>query len=126
MLTPKSGIGCQTPLGILAPCRNATDGAFCVTRREAWATGFDCGAGILLCGRHPTGPVAHASIWLAAQLRPAQKSGMIARLQEHRPSGVEDLNALIDAPLNRALVRQVQEIERGQREISPANLAELS
>jgi 2-dehydropantoate 2-reductase len=71
-------------------------------------------------------PVAHASIWLAAQLRPAQKSGMIARLQEHRPSGVEDLNALIDRPLNRALVRQVQEIERGQRQISPANLAELS
>jgi 2-dehydropantoate 2-reductase len=71
-------------------------------------------------------PVAHASIWLAAQLRPAQKSGMIARLQEHRPSGVEDLNALIDAPLNRALVRMVREIERGERGISPANLAELS
>jgi 2-dehydropantoate 2-reductase len=70
--------------------------------------------------------VAHASIWLAAQLRPAQKSGMIARLQEHRPSGVEDLNALIDRPLNRALVREVQEIERGQRQISPGNLAELS
>jgi hypothetical protein len=51
---------------------------------------------------------------------------MIARLQQDRPSGVEDLNALIDAPLNRALVRQVREIERGQRQISPANLEELS
>ncbi|HYY51730.1 MAG TPA: 2-dehydropantoate 2-reductase N-terminal domain-containing protein [Myxococcales bacterium] len=71
-------------------------------------------------------PVAHASIWLAAQLRPSQKSGMIARLQQGRPSGVEDLNALIDAPLNRALVRQVQEIEKGQRRISPQNLEELS
>ena len=71
-------------------------------------------------------PVAHASIWLAAQLRPSQKSGMIARLQQGRPSGVEDLNALIDGPLNRALVRQVQEIEKGQRPISPQNLAELS
>src|SRR5439155_1592995 len=71
-------------------------------------------------------PVAHASIWLAAQLRPSQKSGMIARLQQGRPSGVEDLNALIDGPLNRALVRQVQEIETGQRPISPQNLAELS
>src|SRR5205814_1510915 len=29
-------------------------------------------------------PVAHASIWLAAQLRPSQKSGMIARLQQGR------------------------------------------
>jgi len=71
-------------------------------------------------------PVAHASIWLAAQLRPSQKSGMIARLQQGRPSGVEDLNALIDGPLNRALVRQVQEIEKGQRRISPQNLEELS
>lgn len=71
-------------------------------------------------------PVAHASIWLAAQLRPSQKSGMIARLQQGRPSGVEDLNALIDGSLNRALVRQVQEIEKGQRRISPQNLAELS
>ena len=71
-------------------------------------------------------PVAHASIWLAAQLRPSQKSGMIARLKQGRPSGVEDLNALIDGSLNRALVRQVQEIEKGQRRISPQNLAELS
>jgi 2-dehydropantoate 2-reductase len=70
--------------------------------------------------------VAHATIWIAAQLRPAQKSGMIARLQQHRPSGIEDLNALIEGPLNRALVRMVQEIEHGQRPISPANLAELS
>ena len=27
--------------------RVATDDAFCVTRREAWVTGFDCGAGVL-------------------------------------------------------------------------------
>jgi len=51
---------------------------------------------------------------------------MIARLREGRSAGVEDLNALIDAPLNRALVRQVQEIERGERSISPENLAELA
>jgi hypothetical protein len=47
-------------------------------------------------------------------------------LREGRSAGVEDLNALIDAPLNRALVRQVQEIERGERPISPENLAELT
>jgi 2-dehydropantoate 2-reductase len=69
---------------------------------------------------------AHAAIWLAARRRPAQRSGMIARLRQGRPAGVEDLNALIDAPLNRALVQQVHEIERGQRVISPRNLAELS
>ena len=27
---------------------DATDGAICVTRREAWVTGFDCGAGAVL------------------------------------------------------------------------------
>jgi len=71
-------------------------------------------------------PLAHAAIWMAARLRPTQRSGMIARLREGRPAGVEGLNALIDAPLNRALVRQVQEIERGERSISPENLAELT
>ena len=50
---------------------------------------------------------------------------MIARLQQGRPAGIEDLNALIDAPLNNALVRQVREIERGERRISPQNLGEL-
>ncbi len=71
-------------------------------------------------------PLAHIAIWFAARMRPTQKSGMIARLQQGRPAGVEDLNALIDAPLNRKLVQQVHEIERGTRQISPTNLAELS
>src|SRR3954470_615598 len=71
------------------------------------------------------GFVAHAIIWLAARRRPAQKSGMIARLRQGRAAGVEDLNELIDAPLNRALARQVHEIERGARPISPGNFAEL-
>ena len=35
----------------------ATDGASCVTRREAWATGFDCGAGRFVY-RHYISPVA--------------------------------------------------------------------
>lgn len=70
--------------------------------------------------------LAHIAIWFAARMRPTQKSGMIARLQQGRPAGVEDLNALIDAPLNRKLVQQVHEIERGTRQISPTNLAELS
>lgn len=71
-------------------------------------------------------PLAHLAIWVAARMRPAQKSGMIARLQQGRKAGVEDLNALIDAPLNRRLVDQVHEIERGLRRITPQNLAELS
>ena len=70
--------------------------------------------------------LAHITIWMAARMRPTQKSGMIARLQQGRPAGVEDLNALIDAPLNRKLVQQVHEIESGTRQISPKNLAELS
>ena len=36
-------------------CPDATDGAIRATRREAWVTGFDCGAGTVLHGRHPTG-----------------------------------------------------------------------
>ncbi|MGZ6125822.1 MAG: ketopantoate reductase family protein [Myxococcales bacterium] len=71
-------------------------------------------------------PLAHVAIWLAARMRPTQKSGMIALLQQGRSAGVEDLNALIDAPLNRKLVQQVHEIERGLRRISPLNFAELS
>ena len=71
-------------------------------------------------------PLGHAIIWLAARLRPKQRTGLIARLKEGRPAGVEDLNGLIDEPLNRALTQQIHEIERGQRDISPRNLAELS
>lgn len=71
-------------------------------------------------------PVAHAFVWLAARRRPKQKSGLIALLREGRPAGVEDLNGLIDAPLNRALTQMVREIERGQRPISPKNLDEVS
>ncbi len=70
-------------------------------------------------------PIAHAMIWIAARRRPAQKSGMIALLEAGRPAGVEDLNALIDAPLNRRLVQLVHEIEHGARRISPRNLDEL-
>jgi hypothetical protein len=39
------------------PSPNATDGAICATRREAWATGFDCGAGAVLLGAYRTGSV---------------------------------------------------------------------
>ncbi|HZR11115.1 MAG TPA: 2-dehydropantoate 2-reductase N-terminal domain-containing protein [Myxococcales bacterium] len=70
--------------------------------------------------------LAHLAIWFAARMRPTQKSGMIARLRQGRPAGVEDLNALIDAPLNRKLVQLVHEIERGTRKIAPENIAELS
>ncbi len=69
--------------------------------------------------------LAHAVIWMAARGRPKQKTGMIALLRERRPVGIDDLNALIDAPLNRALTLQVREIEAGKRDISPRNLVEL-
>jgi 2-dehydropantoate 2-reductase len=71
-------------------------------------------------------PLQHAAIWLAARRRPGQRTGMIERLRSGRPAGVEDLNALVDAPLNRRLVEMVHEIERGQRRISPDNLAQLA
>ena len=70
--------------------------------------------------------IGHAAIWLAARKRPRQRTGMIARLREGRPAGVEDLNALIDAPLNRMLVSMVREIEQHRRAIDPANLSELA
>jgi 2-dehydropantoate 2-reductase len=70
--------------------------------------------------------LAHTAIWIAAQRRPRQKTGMIALLESGRPAGVEDLNALIDAPLNRRLVRMVREIEQRSRTISPRNLDELA
>lgn len=70
--------------------------------------------------------IGHAAIWLAARSRPQQRTGMIARLQQGKSAGVEDLNALIDAPLNRKLVAMVREIESKQRPITPQNLAELS
>ena len=70
--------------------------------------------------------IGHAAIWLAARRRPRQKTGMIARLQQGKPAGVEDLNALIDGPLNRKLVQMVHKIEQGQRQIAPGNLSELA
>ncbi|MGZ6143272.1 MAG: ketopantoate reductase family protein [Myxococcales bacterium] len=70
--------------------------------------------------------IGHAAIWLAARKRPRQKTGMIARLEEGKTAGVEDLNALIDGPVNRKLVEMVREIEQGKRRISPQNLAELA
>ena len=70
-------------------------------------------------------PLAHAAIWLACRRRPRQRTGMIALLKAGRPAGVEDLNALIDRPLNRKLVALVREIEAGQRSITPENLRGL-
>jgi 2-dehydropantoate 2-reductase len=68
----------------------------------------------------------HAAVWLAVRGRTRQRTGMIALLQEGRAAGVEDLNALIDRPLNRRVVAMVREIEKGRRTIDPRNLAELS
>ena len=69
--------------------------------------------------------IGHAAIWMAARKRPSQRTGMIARLQDGKPAGVEDLNALVFAPLNQKLVAMVHEIENGTRQISPRNLPEL-
>jgi 2-dehydropantoate 2-reductase len=71
-------------------------------------------------------PLQHAVIWLAVRGRTRQRTGMIALLEQGRPAGVEDLNALIDRPLNQRLVAMVREIEKGARKIAPANLRELS
>jgi len=42
------------------------------------------------------------------------------RLKEGRPTGVEDLNGLIDEPLNRGVTSTSHGIERGQRDILAA------
>lgn len=70
--------------------------------------------------------VGHAAIWLAARKRPLQRTGMIALLQSGRPSGVEELNGLVDGPLNRRLVQMVREIEQGRRRIGRQNLLEVT
>lgn len=70
--------------------------------------------------------IGHVAIWLATRKRKAQKTGMIGLLQAGKSAGVEDLNALVDGPVNRKLVEMVHEIEQRKREITPANLAELS
>jgi len=70
--------------------------------------------------------IGHFAIWLATRKRRRQRTGMIALLEQGKPAGVEDLNALIDAPVNRHLVEMVHEIEQRKRPITPANLAELA
>ena len=70
--------------------------------------------------------LSNAAIWVAAQRRPRQRTGMIALLKAGRPAGVEDLNALVDRPLNRRLVEMVHQVETGARPITPQNLAELA
>src|SRR5207244_10491942 len=67
----------------------------------------------------------HAAVWFAVRGRTRQRTGMIGLLQQGRPAGVEDLNALIDRPLNRRLVEMVRDIEKDQRRIDPRNLNEL-
>jgi 2-dehydropantoate 2-reductase len=74
--------------------------------------------------RAPRG-VGEAVIELSALRRPQQKSGMIGRLREGRTAGVEDLNELVDAPLNQRIVQMVREIESGARRMTPLNFAEL-
>jgi 2-dehydropantoate 2-reductase len=71
-------------------------------------------------------PLQHAAIWLAVRGRTRQRTGMIELLRQGRPAGVEDLNALIDRPLNRRLVAMVREIETGGRKIDAENLMVLS
>jgi len=51
---------------------------------------------------------------------------MMRALARRRSPAWRSLNALIDRPLNRALVRQVQEMSSGASAISPENLAELT
>lgn len=119
-------------LGELASRRNLRKIALRVVREvveaaEARGVRLEAVAGVrpdLLVRAFPL--VGHAAIWLAARKRPAQRTGMIARLEQGKPAGVEDLNALIDAPLNRKLVAMVREIESGSRRIAPENLSELA
>ena len=78
-----------------------------------------------LLSRAP-GPVGEAAIWVAARRRPRQRSGMITRLEQGRPAGVEDLNALVPRPFNQRLVDLVHELERGVEKPGPHLLARLA
>ena len=68
----------------------------------------------------------HALVWLAVRGRTRQRTGLIGLLRAGRPAGIEDLNALVDRPLNRRVVAMVREIEQGRRAIAPGNFSELS
>src|SRR2546426_9487255 len=51
-------------------------------------------------------PLAHAAVWLAARPPAGQKAGEVARPRPRRPAGIEDPDALIDAPPDNTPVRQ--------------------
>jgi hypothetical protein len=57
-LALRPGFSSQSPV--------ATDGVFCVTRREAWVTGFDCGVGCCARRALPHRPGGLVPIWLNA------------------------------------------------------------
>jgi 2-dehydropantoate 2-reductase len=81
------------------------------------------------------GPLPHALIWLAARVRPRQRSGMLRRLEAGLPAGqVDDVNGAVvraarevglDAPLNARLVELVHAIERREERIGTRQLERL-
>jgi 2-dehydropantoate 2-reductase len=82
------------------------------------------------------GPLPHLLIWLAARLRPRQRSGMLRRLLAGLPAGqVDDVNGAVvhaarevglEAPLNARLVELVHAIERGEERIGTHQLERLA
>jgi 2-dehydropantoate 2-reductase len=82
------------------------------------------------------GPLPHALIWLAARVRPRQRSGMLRRLEAGLPAGqVDDVNGAVvraaretglAAPLNERLVELVHAIERGEERIGTHQLERLA
>jgi 2-dehydropantoate 2-reductase len=81
------------------------------------------------------GPLPHVLIWLAARVRPRQRSGMLRRLLAGLPAGqVDDVNGAVvraarevglEAPLNARLVELVHAIERGEERIGTHQFARL-
>jgi hypothetical protein len=81
------------------PSPDATDGALCVTRREARVTGFDCGPGAVLPPALPHRP-ADACV-------PHQALGVLALLLTRGPTrGREGLQAMTQTEHNSAAHRR--------------------
>jgi hypothetical protein len=100
---------------ILNPSPTATDGATGATRREAWVTGFDCGAGAVLLQALPHRPGGRVSTRLNAR-------GFYAPLPCARPGrGRESLNMMKRTEHNSAARRRGElPRERGSLRLSPA------
>ena len=99
--------------GFSAQARMPPTARFCATRREAWVTGFDCGAGAFY-GRYPP------AWWTRPNL--IDRAGVLALSLPRGPNrGTEGLKTMTRTAHNSAARRRGEVTgDRGSRRLSPA------